>query len=265
VKRQYEGNVIKSLDRGIELLEILGNHRHGMGIAELGDSLGADRSTVYRALMTLMNRGYVTRDPVTGKYQLGPGIHDLAMNALEVESNLHRIGAPYVTALLDKTGESAHLSILMGGRAVSIANENSLDMLSVRTQVGMTGPLHCSAVGKALIAYLPDDHLQRIADKQGLDRFTAKTITSLDELRSHLQDIKAQGYAVDDEEFHNGVRCIAAPVRDYRREVVASVGISGPATRIMPERIPELAEMVREVGNGFSRALGYRTDTESGD
>ena len=265
MRRQHEGNVIKSLDRGLQLLETLGTCRHGMSIPELSDRFEVDRSTVYRVLMTLTNRGYVVRDPVSGNYQLGPGIHDLAMNALKVGSNLHRIGAPHVTALSDKTGESAHLSILTVGGALSIANENSADILSVRTQVGTTAPLHCSAVGKVLFAYLPDDYVQGIADKQGLHRFTAKTITSLDELRSHLLDVKAQGYGVDDEEFHNGVRCIAAPVRDYREEVVGSMGISGPATRITPERIPELAEMVREACNELSRALGCRTDKESGD
>jgi DNA-binding IclR family transcriptional regulator len=121
--------------------------------------------------------------------------------------------------------------------------------LRVNAQVGTMNPLHCTALGKILLAFggvdLPTD----------LETFTPNTITNADQLRKNLDQIRDQGYAVDDEEFDPGVRCIAVPVEDFRGKVVASMGISGPASRMTPERLPELADIVLEVGKALSKRM----------
>jgi IclR family acetate operon transcriptional repressor len=162
---------------------------------------------------------------------------------------LREAAKPYLHQLMERTGECAHLAIPAQGKALYIDQVESPATLRVNAQVGTMNPLHCTALGKALLAFgdleLPFD----------LTSFTPRTITDPEMLRRHLNEVRQHGYAVDDEEFDIGVRCIAVPVFDFRGKAVGAIGISGPATRMTPERLPALAETVVETGKTLSERM----------
>lgn len=222
---------------------------------ELADALDVHRRTVTRMLGTMESAGYVQRDPTIPQlYHLSFRIVTLAGMLLH-RNDVVRIARPRVARLRDRTGEAAHLSVPAKRKVVHVIHEHSTNRLMVKAEAGDEALLHCSAVGKTLLAFRPD-LLAQLAGTT-LVRLTEKTITSSARLEQHLQETRERGYAVDDEEIEIGTRCVAAPVRDYAGEVIAALGISGPALRITPDRVEELAVMVREEADAVSALLGF--------
>jgi IclR family acetate operon transcriptional repressor len=159
---------------------------------------------------------------------------------------------PFLRELVARTGECAHLAIPARGEALYIDQVESPATLSVSTEVGSLAPLHCTALGKVLLAYeaeaIPDD----------LRPYTPNTITDPALLRAHLEEVRRQGYATDHEEFADGVRCVAAPVRDFRGKVIGAIGISGPVGRMPLDSFPNLAAITAEVGQALSDRLSFK-------
>lgn len=139
-----------------------------------------------------------------------------------------------------------------------VEQEESNAALNVKTEIGRNAPVHCTAIGKALIAHLSSEDLARVLGEAELTRYTPRSITTLRELIPHLEAVRERGYGIDDEEFDPGVRCVAAPIRDYRDKVVASVGVSGPSVRVTLERVPELGDIVVQTAGEISKAVGYK-------
>lgn len=247
-----------SLARGIRLLEVLAGAGRAMGVSELSRALDLDKGTVYRLLATLKARGYVEQDPETRKYAVGPRM--IAVSSRILGNNDVVLQArPAMKKLLRETRETVHLAMLMENQVVYIAQEISPEVISVNTEVGQREPVHCTAVGKALVAFLPDEELEAVIRYLDFRPYTPRTITDPDRFRAHCRQIRTQGYAVDDEELHPGVRCIAAPVRGYDGAVLASLGISGPTTRLLSEMIPRLGRIVMKYAQEISSRLGYLT------
>jgi len=171
---------------------------------------------------------------------------------------LRGIVKPYLRELQQRTGESAHLAVLSEDHVVYVEQEESNATLNVNTEIGRHGPLHCTAIGKALIAHLSPEDLARVLEQVEVIRYMPRTMTTLRELIPYLESVRARGYAVDDEEFDSGVRCVAAAMRDYRGKVVASMGVSGPSVRVTLDRIPELGEIVLHAAGQISRLIGYQ-------
>jgi DNA-binding IclR family transcriptional regulator len=164
---------------------------------------------------------------------------------------MREVAKPFLRQLMERTGECVHLAVPAQGKVLYIDQVESPATLRVNAQVGTLNPLHCTALGKALLAFgdleLPPT----------LESFTLHTITDPHLLRKNLEQVRAQGYAVDDEEFDLGVRCIAVPVFDFRGKAVGSIGISGPATRVTSERLPGLAASVVEIGKALSERMSF--------
>jgi IclR family KDG regulon transcriptional repressor len=242
---------IQSLARGLKIMELMAASAEGVGVTELADQLGIDKSSVSRLVQTLANYGFAEQDSTSRRYRLGPQVVRLSRSLL-TRMPLRDEAKPFLRELVDRTGECAHLAILAQDQALYIDQVESPASLRVTTGVGTLAPLHCTALGKCLLAFgnhlaLPDD----------LPRFTPRTITDLDTLRAHLEQTRRQGYAVDDEEYDYGVRCVAAPVRDYRGKVIGAIGISGPAGRMSLDRISEYARIVMEVSEGLSDRMSF--------
>lgn len=242
---------IQSLARGLRILDILAAAEDSVGITELAHHLEMDKSSVSRLMQTLASYGFAEQDPTTRRYRLGPHIVVLSRTLLN-RIPLRDQARPFLHQLVERTGECAHLAIVAQGQVLYIDQVESSATLRVNTGIGTLAPLHCTALGKALLAFgdvPPPEHLAT---------FTTRTIIDRDMLRAHLDQTRRQGYAVDDEEFNYGVRCVAVPVTDYRGKVVAAAGISGPAGRMGLERIPELATIVREIGVALSNKLSFK-------
>lgn len=248
--------LIQSLDRGLQLLEIISQAKEPMGLPELAEMLDVDRSTVHRLLATLQKRNYVTQDPINKRYSLGLRVIELSRRALD-GINFRAIAKPYLKRLSKETGESTNLFILTNNHAICVDYEASPSPLSVSNDTGIVYIMHATAGGKVLMAFLPETQRQRILKSSPLTAFTPRTITDMNALQMHLQQIRELGYALDDEERYVGVRCIAAPIFDHTQKVIAGISMSGPASRVTLERIPELAKIVVQAADDISAELGF--------
>jgi len=243
---------IQSLARGLKIMELMAVSEEGIGITELAEKLGVDKSSASRLVHTLVSHGYAEQIPGTRRFRLGPQVVRLSRSLL-TRMPLREEAKPFLRQLVDRTGECAHLAILAQGQALYIDQVESPATLRVTTGVGTLAPLHCTALGKCLLAFTDDVPLP-----PELPAFTPRTITDPDTLRLHLEQTRRQGYAVDDEEYDYGVRCVAAPVYDFRGKVIGAIGISGPAGRMNLDRLPEYARIVMEASKGLSDRMSFK-------
>lgn len=241
---------IQSLARGLKILDLLAEAGDGLSVTELAEALGVDKASASRLVSTLAQYGYVEKDPATRRCHLGPQVVGLSRRVL-ARLPLREAGRPFLRQLMERTGECAHLAVPAQGKALYVDQVESPATLRVNAQVGTMNPLHCTALGKVLLAFgdlpLPAP----------LEAFTPRTITEPETLRRHLEEVRRLGYAVDDEEFDPGVRCIAAPVFDFEGRLAGSMGISGPSTRLTPERLPALTAIVVEIGRALSERMTF--------
>ncbi len=236
---------IQSLARGLKILDLLGQAAEGASITELAETLGVDKGSASRLVATLRRYGYVEKAEDTRRFHLGSQVISLSRSVL-TRLPLRETAKPYLRQLMERTGECAHLAVPAQGKVLYIDQVESPATLRVNAQVGTMNPLHCTALGKVLLAF------GAVEVPESLEAFTAHTITGLQTLLAELEQVRQQGYAVDDEEFDLGVRCLAVPVFDVRGKAVGSIGISGPATRVTRERLPDMTAAVLEAGKALS-------------
>jgi IclR family transcriptional regulator, KDG regulon repressor len=241
---------IQSLARGLKILDILCESQDGTSITELADILGIDKGSASRLVATLTRYGYVEKDEVSRRYHLGSQVVSLSRSVL-TRLPMREAAKPFLHQMMERTGECAHLAVPAQGKVMYIDQVESPVTLRVNAQVGTMNPLHCTALGKVLLAF---DDIEIPID---LASFTPNTITDPEKLRLQVAEVRKSGYAVDDEELDIGVRCIAVPVFDFRGKAVGAIGISGPATRVTPERLPELIATVVEIGKALSERMTF--------
>lgn len=243
-------NEIQSLARGLKILDILGQYPDGISTTELSELLEVDKGSASRLVSTLAKYGYAERDEETRRYHVGPQVVSLSRSVLN-RLPLREAAKPFLRQMMERTGECAHLGVAAQGKVMYIDQVESPVTLRVNAQVGTLNPLHCTALGKVLLAF---GNMDLPAE---LPSFTANTITDPGVLKDHLEEVRRLGYAVDDEEFDAGVRCIAVPVFDFRGKLAGAIGISGPATRVTLARLPEMTATVIEVGKALSERMTF--------
>jgi DNA-binding IclR family transcriptional regulator len=242
---------IQSLARGLIILQKLADAPEGLGITELAEAFGVDKGSMSRLLQTLANYGFAEKDAQTRRYVLGPQIVRLSRLVL-TRMPLRETAKPYLRQLTEESGECAHLAILAQGKALYIDQVDSPNALRVTTGVGTLSPLHCTALGKVLLAFADAPF------PETLETYTLRTITDPGMLQHHIDMVVSQGYAIDDEEHHAGVRCIAIPVYDFRDHCVAAIGVSGPTSRVTLEVLPSMIQSVIEIGKALNARLGFK-------
>lgn len=246
---------IQAIERAVALLNAFSADEPELGVTELAARVGLHKSTVHRFLVNLEAGGLVERNPRTGRYRLGIRVFELG-GLVAQRMSLWEEALPFLEELVADTGETGHLAVLDNGEAIYIERVEARRALRIPAAVGKGYPAHATNLGKVLLADLPFSEVERIAVERGLPAFTPRTITSLEGLAAELARIRERGYGVDDEEYDEGLRCIGAPVFDHTGQAVAAIGIGGPATRITPERVDDLAERVMRASAGLSRRLG---------
>ena len=247
---------IQSLDRGLKLLEAIGRSGTPVALNDLRSALDIDRSSIFRLLLTLENRGFLERDDATRKYRLGGKILELSGKLYE-GLKITDIARPFLEELTRKTKESSHIAIYSNRRSLLIDKEDSSEVIFVNMDVGRSEPLHCTALGKALLLQFPEKKIRAVL-KGDRERYTGNTITDAGKFITELEKVKKKGYAVDNEEYRPGVRCLAAPVYDNKGKIVAAIGISGPVSRINSARLGKLGKTVKETARRISRQMGYK-------
>jgi len=246
--------LLASLHRGLEVLDCFAE-REAWTLSDLAAHLGLSKATVFRVLHTLEHFGYLAKDAASGHYALGLRLHALGASAMRHEQ-LRWQALPPLQDLAESTGETVHVGILHEGVVVTVQIVEGTHAVRMHAAVGKRSPAHASALGKVLMAYLPDAEVDAIIARHGLPRFTARTITEPSALREALHRVRQAGFAQDEEEIEPGLRCLAAPITDQAGRPSAAVAISAPASRMTPERVAALIPRVKAVAARISRMLG---------
>lgn len=256
-RKEKSEYIVQSVDRALDILEAFNYQAEELGVTELSQKLGLHKNNVFRLLATLECRGYIEQDKRTGNYRLGIKTFEVA-NIFLHHLGLRRQARPVLEDLVNRCDETAYLAILDGPEVVYVLMHETSQTVRIVPRLGHRLPAYCTASGKIQLAYESRDHLSQIFQGHVLKAHTAKTIDNFEKLVGHLKEVARVGYAVDNEEMEEGVRCLAAPVRDYSHRVVAGVGLSGPVSRFSMERIEkELVPLVKEAGTKISQRLGY--------
>ena len=249
-------NPVQSAERIFQVMEMLAENGE-MGLMEISAALDLHKSTVHRLLMSLVYMGYAKQDETTQKYMLSYKIVNMAGKILD-RMDILQVAKPYLERLSDLSGEAVHLVQREGNHILYIYKiEAKVGTIRMVSHVGMIHPMYCSGVGKAIMATLPEREVKQIWNESVIEKKTDKTVTDYEEMLKLLEEVRKNGYALDDEENEKGVRCIAACLHGYQNEVKYAFSISGPTSRMTRERVMELAVDVKKVQEELSRELGY--------
>jgi DNA-binding IclR family transcriptional regulator len=250
-------NLVQTIDRVNQLLENLGSAQQGLSLGELAAMVNLPKGTTHRLISSLAYFDYVQQDPVDRKYKLGFKLAVLGNQLLD-QIDLRKEVRPYLLELAQKANEIAHLVVLDNGEALYIDKVQLYrEGLHMSSKLGYRAPLHCTAVGKVLMAGLPATEIDCIIEQKGLPSRTAHTITEIEPFKSHLDGVRKAGYALDNEEHSEGVRCVAAPINNMDGEVIAAVSVSAPAVRVTLDVAKRsMKNLVVETARIISQRLG---------
>lgn len=228
-----------------------------LGVSELSDRTGASKASVFRILATLERRGYVAKDPVSRKYRPGPRLLAIACGLVSGH-DLVQGARPVLAALHAEFDETVNLGILSEGQVLYLDILESSHGLRMAARVGSRHPLHTTALGKAILAWLPADEARRLLPERRFERRTPRSVTAWPSLERQLAAFRKQGYAVDDEENEAGVRCVGAPILDVRGRPVASISVAGPASRLRDATIRRIGRRLVDAASAIAERMGYR-------
>jgi len=248
---------IRAVERALAILRAFSPAAPELSVSELARAVGLQKSTVHRLLTTLEHTGFVAQDAASRRYRLGLPLFELGslvVNTME----LRRLARPHLEEIHRACGETVHLGILDEGEVVYLDKIESTRRVRMYSQIGRRAPAHCTALGKVLLAQLPDVALSEVMERRGLRRYTSKTITSPKELRDHCALIRQQGYGLDIGEHEELIQCAAAPIYDHTGKGVAAVSVTSVAVAMDQHRIAEYVALVQQAARRISEALGYR-------
>jgi len=255
-RREKSNYIIRSVSHALDVVEQFYGEADELGVTELSKRLKLHKNNIFRLLATLESRGYIEQNKATENYRLG--IRSLQLGQAYISRvGLLRQARPVMESLVKQCRESAYVAVPRRGGMVPLDSIDSDEPIRLVSQVGEALPLHCTAAGKAQLAFESEDELKTRLP-ESLKKHTAKTVTDRQGLLQQLRTVVETGYAVDNGEHVEDVRAIAVPVKDYTRRVVGVLAVSGPAYRMSPERIQkEMAPLVLKAGRELSTRLGY--------
>jgi DNA-binding IclR family transcriptional regulator len=249
-------NMVKSVSRALDIVALVSSKKGGMGVTEIANQIDINKSSVHRILSTLVQYGYIEQDEDTGRYKLGYKFLEISAKLLE-SIDLRSEAKPFLQQLEKETNEVIHLVVYDQGEVVYIEKLEGNQTLRMHSKVGKRAPVHCTSVGKAILAQLPPDMVLTILERKGLAIHTDHTITNQEEFIRELAEVKRRGFALDLEENEYGINCIAVPIFDQTGKVIAAVSISGPTMRMTDERLKHLQGRLLDIGKQISARLGY--------
>ncbi|MGW1682005.1 IclR family transcriptional regulator [Saccharopolyspora sp. NPDC002376] len=241
---------LRAVDRVCDILDTLANASAGVSLSEIAASANLPKSSAFRYLTALEARHYIEREPNGSSYRLGVAFRPQHTRNVERLSALAR---PALEKLRDQLGETTNLGILDGSQVVHTVVVESPHIMRLAARVGERGYVHCTALGKAMCAALPDDRVRMILDAAGMPRFTEATVTEPDEILADLDRTRAQGFGLDDAENQRAGRCVAVLVDDIA--FPAAISVSAPADRLPRDEVPNVVKQLRSVARVLSRKM----------
>jgi IclR family transcriptional regulator, KDG regulon repressor len=247
--------MVNTVHKAFEILFLLTRHE-SLRVSELAAHLGIPKSSAHNIVMTMIDDGILERNPDTHRVFLGTRLIEVGYIA-QTNLDVVRLATPIIRHLNETTDETVHLTILDNDEVLYVDCVESKKRLRTYSVIGVRAPLYCTSVGKAIMAYLPSGEIDRIIEDYGLPRITEHTITDKEALLSDLNLVRERGFAIDNMEHENHLRCIGAPVRNARGEVFASISISGPIERMPTEQVDDLGTLVVESAAALSERMGF--------
>ena len=252
---------VQVLDRTISVLQAVADSETDLPAADIARQLRLHKSTVHRLLAVLESYRLIKKGP-EGAYGLGTRLIELGECAI-ARLKLSEYAEPHLRNLADQTGEGAHVTILNGTELLSVAHVEGRWNLQSLTRTGLRTQIHCTAAGKAVLAFLSEEACDDLIARLPLKRNTRRTIVKPAAMKLELIRVRDLGYAIDDEEFEEGLRCVSAPIFDHRGHVVASLSMAAPVFRLRKERVPQVARLVVAAAQGLSDDLGHQNPIEA--
>lgn len=246
---------VRSGERIFDLLETLSEHRGPISLTELANETSLSKTTAHRLMQTLCARQYAVKT-YNSQYLVGPKVIELASYHIE-HLDLHRIAKPLMAELYSAFQMTVYLGKVIGDRIVYI---QLFDRKSIRendSELSIGVPAYPSSIGKCLFASLSGDEIDSLLYHHPLERYTDKTITDPAEYKKMLRAVRAQGWAIDDEEYMTGYRCIGAPIYDYSGSVIASISLTGSLEQMAEERQPVIIDALKRTASVISKGMGY--------
>jgi IclR family KDG regulon transcriptional repressor len=255
-------NLTQSVLKSLDILECLASSQQPMSTQEVAQQCGLSRPTAYRHLVTLLTRDYVATGLDGGRFQIGARVLGLSKSFLD-RLDLPDIAKADMRELNQVSKETVYLGILDGAEILYVGKVESPQQVRMHCVIGTRNPLHCTALGKAILAFLPGEERDALLDQMTFTARTAYTITDRSALEENLSLVRARGYAIDDMEIEEGIRCVSAPIFDHTGRVVAAISTSGPAFRLSLSRIHDVAEAAVRASASISSKLGYMSNEMS--
>lgn len=256
-KKEKSEYIIQAVSHALDLLEQFHGEVDELGVTELSKRLKLHKNNVFRLLATLESRGYIEQNRATENYRLGLKSLELGQTFIK-QMGLLRQAKPILEKLVGACNETSYVAIFKDGYIVYLDVVETDLTVRVVSRVGSRLPAYCTASGKVHLAHMSDEEVDALLPGKELRAYTPNTMVDRDKLKQELRKVAEAGYAIDDEEVDVGVRCIAAPIRDYTRRIVGAVSISGPAMRFSDERLEkELIPLAIQAGEELSTRLGY--------
>lgn len=257
--RQNPYFLLQSVDRALAVLELFNERASELGLGEMSEALGLHKSVVHRLVATLEMRGFLERNTHTGRWRIGPKMFELGelfLTDYGIEGLTHDL-----ERLAEQTGLSAHLAILDKGEVLYIRNVEKRSELGFvfHARVGQRAPVHTTALGKCLVAWMPPEEIRQILATRGLPRRTPATITDPERFLEHLALVREHGYAFDLEESAAGICCLGAPVRNVAGRVVAGVSVTAATSEADAGYLAQLVPVVLDTARRMSMRLGHRS------
>ncbi len=257
IKRKKSDYIIHSVDHAFDVLEAFRTSEPELGVTQLAKLLNLHKNNVFRILATLENRGYVEQNAKTGNYRLGLKAFEAGQAYLR-HTNLLSVAHPAMVTLTGELMENAYLSVLRGDYVFYLDEVIADQKIQVVSRLGTRVSSHCTATGKVFLAFIEKEQSDAILKQLELEKMTPNTITDLSTLQKELASVSETGFAVDREEWTPGLKCVAAPIRDYYGKVQGAISVSGPADRMSDSRIKkEIVPAVQIQAMEASKKLGY--------
>ncbi len=249
---------VQSLRRALAIMRVIADASDGVTLTEIARATGLASSTVHRLLTTLQQDRFAQFKNDGARWTVGVEAFTVGSAFLSVR-DIARAARPLLRRLMEQSGETANLAILSDDMAVYMEQVECLQTVRAICKPGGRVVLHCTSLGKSMLAAMRPEEVNRILMAKGMTRFTPKTIDTPARMTIHLSEVRAVGYAVDDEEHSPGLRCLAAPVLNEHGEPIGAISISGPAIRVARERVPQLGSLVRSIASELTFELGGRS------
>ncbi len=248
---------IQSIRRACELLEAVARSPDGIGLAELSRSIGLHTSTAFHIAKTLVMLGYLRQMENSRFYRIGRPLFALASAALD-EVELISAARPILAELAGATGETSYFGVMSGEKLVVLAKHDGSGAIRINDRIGNVRPLHCTALGKVMLASFPPEQLDAFLQSAQLQVFTRKTIRTAQQLRQEIAEVRRSGIAFDDGEVSEELRCAAVPVTNFTNQIIGSLGISGPSWRLSIQALHKNATALQQAAERLSSQLGAR-------